>query len=502
MTLHKAYEKLKTHMQEHWILWSAGFLAEWDQETYMPPGGGEARAKMLGILARLTHEMFTDPKVNAWLCECESTDLAKGDTIEAANIREIRRQYDRKIKLPKEFVEEEANLTSRAHQVWVEARKKSDFSMFAPYLEKILSMQRKKADLFGYETEAYDALMDEYEPGVSSNEVEAVFNGLLPELVSLNQKLKGAPHRPDIGIIKRPYDVQKQRLFSEIAVGAIGYNFNEGRIDEVTHPFCTSFGPGDHRICTRYYPEDLAEGLTGAMHEAGHALYDMGLNREEYGMPCGDATSLSIHESQSRMWENQIGRSKGFWEYFFPQAQRIFRDSLNGVSLEEFYHAMNYSTPSYIRVEADEATYNLHIMLRFEIEREMIRGNLNVVDVPGEWNRKFKKYFGIEVDKDSNGCLQDVHWSLGDFGYFPTYCLGNLYAAQFYAKANEEIPTLESDFVRGDFSRLLKWLRENIHIHGSRYRSADLCQKVTGKPLSHRPLIDYLTAKYKDIYGI
>jgi carboxypeptidase Taq len=502
MNAHKAYEKIKKHMQEHWMLWSASFLAEWDQETYMPTGGGEARSKMLGILARLTHEMFTDSKVNDWLCECENSDLVIGDTKEAANIRELRRQYNRKTRLPKEFVEEEARLYSKSQQVWIEARKKSDFSMFAPYLKKILSMQQKKADFFGYETEAYDALMDEFEPGATADEVESVFKGLLPELVSLNAKLKDAPRRPDIGIIKRPYDVNKQRILTEIVVSSFGYDFNEGRIDEVAHPFCTSFGPGDHRICTRYYPEDIAEGLTGAMHEAGHALYDMGLNREEYGMPCGDATSLSLHESQSRLWENQIGRSEGFWEYFFPQVQRIFKDSLSGVSLEEFYHAMNYSTPSYIRVEADEATYNLHIMLRFEIEREMMRGNLKVDDIPGEWDKRFYEYFGIEVDKVSNGCLQDVHWAQGCIGYFPTYCLGNLYAAQFYAKVNEELPSLESDFSRGNFSRLLKWLRENIHTHGSRYRSADLCQKVTGKQLSHQPLIDYLTVKYKDIYGI
>jgi carboxypeptidase Taq len=446
--------------------------------------------------------MFTDEKVNRWLSECEDSDLANGNTIEAANIRELRRLYDRRTKLSREFVEAEARMNSRAQQVWVKARAKSDFSMFAPYLEEILATQRKKADLLGFETEAYDALMDEYEPGATAAEVEAVFENLRPELVSLNERLKHAPRRPDIGILKRPYDIEKQRIFSEMVVAALGYDFNEGRIDEVAHPFCTSFGPGDHRICTRYYPEDLGEGLTGAVHEAGHAMYDMGLNREDYGMPCGDATSLSIHESQSRMWENQVGRSRGFWDYFFPQAQRIFKESLHDVSLDEFYHAMNHSAPSFIRVEADEATYNLHIMLRFEIERAMLRGELEVDDIPGEWNRRFKEYFGLEVDKDANGCLQDVHWATGCIGYFPTYCLGNLYAAQFYAKANEEMPGLESDFAQGDFSRLLGWLRQNIHIHGSRYRSADLCRKVTGKTLSHKPLMRYLTAKYEDIYGI
>ena len=502
MTARDTYEKLRAHLKEYSTLDSTSSLAEWDQETYMPAGGGEARTNMLGLLARLTHEMFTDPRVNDWLTECESSELAGGDTVEAANIRELRRKYDRQARLPREFVQEEARLTSKAQQVWSQARKKSDFAMFAPYLEKVIAMQREKADLFGFTTEAYDALMDDYEPGATAAEIESVFAGLLPELVSLNARLKDAPRRPDIGIIKRPYDVPKQRIFAETVVAALGYDFDEGRIDEVAHPFCTSFGPGDHRICTRYYPEDLAEGLTGVVHETGHALYDMGLNREDYGMPTGDATSLGIHESQSRMWENQVGRSRGFWEYFFPQARRIFRESLQGVSLEQFYHAMNYSTPSFIRVEADEATYNLHIMLRFELERAILRGELKTADIPGEWNKRFKEYFGLDVDKDSNGCLQDVHWAIGCIGYFPTYCLGNLYAAQFYAKANGEMPGLESDFARGDFSRLLGWLRKNIHVHGSRYRAADLCLRVTGKPLSHRPLVDYMKAKYEDIYGI
>ena len=309
MTARETYEKLRARMKEHATLWSTSALAEWDQETYMPAGGGDARADMIGLLARLIHEMFTAPEVNDWLTECESSDLANGDTIEAANLRELRRGYDRRTKLPKDFVEEEAKLNSKAQQVWAEARKKSDFAMFAPYLEKVLATQRKKADLYGFETEAYDALMDDFEPGATAAEVEVVFDGLRPELVKLNAALKDAPRRPDIGILKRPYDVTKQRLFSEVVVAALGYDFNEGRIDEVAHPFCTSFGPGDHRICTRYYPEDLAEGLTGSMHEAGHALYDIGLNRDDYGMPCGDALSLGLHESQSRMWENQVGRS-------------------------------------------------------------------------------------------------------------------------------------------------------------------------------------------------
>ncbi|UCC44711.1 MAG: carboxypeptidase M32 [Candidatus Zixiibacteriota bacterium] len=503
MTAKDAYDKLRTHMKEYWLLASTAELLEWDQETYMPKGGADNRADQMGLLARLTHEMFTDPNVGEWIATCEASDLVKDpESKEAANIRELRRMYDRRTRLPKEFVEESAKLTSKAQHIWADARKASDFKLFEPWLVKILDMNRKKADYYGYETEVYDALMDDYEPGAKAAEVEKVFSGLRKELVELNKRIANAPRRPDISILKRPYDVKKQRIFAELVVNAIGFDFRDGRLDETVHPFCTSIGPGDTRILTRYYPEDLGEGLTGAMHEAGHGLYELGADPKELGMPCGFADSLGMHESQSRMWENQVGRSRATWVYFFPQAQRIFRESLEGVSLEQFYHAMNYSAPSYIRVEADEATYNLHIMLRFELERAMLRGDVQVADVPGEWNKRFKDYLGIEVDKDSNGCLQDIHWSMGAMGYFPTYTLGNLYAAQFYAKVREEISDLDKHFEKGDFTPLLKWLRENIHIHGARWRAADLCKRVTGKPLSHRPLIDYMNNKYAEIYGI
>lgn len=503
MTAQESYDAIKSQMREVWLLSQTNSLLEWDQETYCPPGGIDNRGEQMGLIARLRHERFTDPRLGDWLAACEESDFTKEpDSVESANIRELRRIYDRLTKIPNELVEEEAKLCSKAQHVWAEARKKSDFATFQPYLEKILAITLKKAELFGYSTEPYDALMDDYEPGANAADVEKVFVSLRKDLVELVGKIKDAPRRPDIGIIKQAYEVPRQRLLSELVAQTIGYDFNQGRLDEVTHPFCTGIGPGDTRICTRYYPEDLAEGLTGTVHEAGHAMYDMGLDREQYGMPCGDAISLGLHESQSRMWENQIGRSKPFWNYFFPITQRLFRKQLGEVSLEQFYHVMNYVAPSYIRVEADEATYNLHVMLRFDLERAMVKGEVKVADIPGEWNKRFKEYLGFEVDKDSNGCLQDTHWAIGAIGYFPTYTLGNLYAAQFYAKATEEMPKLDEQFGRGDFSEMLGWLRTNIHRHGARYLAGDLCKKVTGKTLSHKPLIDYLYEKYAPIYGI
>jgi carboxypeptidase Taq len=374
--------------------------------------------------------------------------------------------------------------------------------MFKPFLEKLLKLNQEKAQALGFEGEAYDTLMHDYEPGAKVADLEATFKALRVELVELLGRLKDAPRKPDISILRRHYDLKKQELFGEMVVAALGYDFNSGRLDETTHPFTISLGPQDTRILTRYKENDFAEAFTSSVHEAGHALYDMGLLSEHYGMPMGDVKSLGTHESQSRLWENQIGRSRAFWGYFFPVAQRLFRETLSDVTLDQMYGVMNYVEPGYIRVEADEATYNLHIMLRFEMERAMLNGDIRVDEVPGEWNKRFKEYLGLEVDCDANGCLRDIHWAHGTLGYFPTYSLGNMYSAQYYAKARKDLPNLDADFAAGDFSRLLGWLRENIHQHGRRYLPADLCKKVTGEPLSAKPLLDYLKAKYAEIYGI
>lgn len=503
MTAKAAYDELIKRCREISLLGSTGSVLYWDQHTYMPPAGTPFRADQMGLLARMTHEMFTDPKINELLSEVEQSDLVKTeDSPEAANIRELRYQYDKATKLPKELVEEITKTTTLAQSEWAAARKDSDFKKFLPWMEKVLNLSRRKAEAYGYEGEPYNALLDDYEPGATVDDIVEVFKKLRIELVTLLGKIKDAPKKPDVSIVEREYDVKLQRIFGESVAAAMGFDFNAGRLDITTHPFCDGVGPGDTRILTRYNPNRLNDALFGTMHEAGHGLYEMGLDKKNhFGTPMGESISLGIHESQSRMWENQVGRSKAFWKYFFPQAQRLFRNSLQDVKLDDFYAAINDVKPSYIRVEADEATYNLHILLRFELERALLTGDLKPADAAGEWNSRFKKYFGIEVDKDSNGCLQDVHWSAGLIGYFPTYTLGNLYSAQFFAKVRQDIPDLDRQFENGQFAPLLKWLRTNIHQHGQRYRAGKLCEKVTGKPLDHQPLMDYMNAKYGEIYG-
>lgn len=500
----EAYTELKKRMNEISMLNSTAGVLYWDQEAYLPDKAFDHRGEQLAQISRLTHEWFTNPEMGDLMATIESSDLIKNnESEEAVNVREWRRLYDRETKLTTELVEEFARSTTKAIGMWQEARKKSDFTLFEPQLEKIIDLCRQKADMIGYNNERYEALLDEFEPRAKVADIEKIYAGLLPELVKLNAKIKDAPKKPNLGIIKRPYDLNRQKIFAESVSSAFGYDFNGGRFDLSAHPSCNELGPYDVRVLTRYYPDDIAEGLTSAMHEVGHAMYDMTkINKDNWGTPMEETASLGIHESQSRMWENMVGRSREFWEYFFPQLQRLFPKETAGVTCDDFHAAMNWVAPSYIRVEADEVTYNLHIMLRFDIERAIIAGDIKLSDIPGEWNRRFKEYFGLEVDKDSNGCLQDVHWAHGAFGYFPTYALGNLYSAQFWTQANIDLPNLLDDFTVGKFDRLAKWLGEKIHSQGSTYDAADLCRIVTGQELSHKPLIDYLYDKYTGIYGI
>ncbi len=502
-TSSKTYNRLTERCREIALLNSSAAVLGWDERTYMPTGGAQLRADQLGLLSRMIHEQFVAPEIGEWLSELEQSKLVKDNgSVEAANVRETRHRYDKETKLPKELVEELTKVTSLAQGEWVKARKNNDFKAFLPWLEKVVKLTREKAKCYGYKGEPYNALLDDYEPGATVDMIDDVFKNLRDELVTLLKKVQNAKKKPDVTIVERPYNVELQRIFGESVAAAIGFGFDHGRLDITTHPFCTGIGPGDTRITTRYNPNRLNDSLFGIMHEAGHGLYEMGLEKAKYfGMPTGEAVSLGVHESQSRMWENQVGRSKEFWAYFFPQAQRIFKEALNGVKLDDFYGAINYVKPSYIRVEADEATYNLHILLRFELERALMTGDLKPADVPGEWSSRFKKYFGLTVDKDTNGCLQDVHWAAGLIGYFPTYTLGNLYSAQFFIKILKDIPDLKKQFALGNFQPLVTWLRENIHHHGARYRANILCEKVTGKPLSYKPLVEYMNAKFGEIYG-
>ncbi len=498
-TAEQAYQELLQRSREAGVLASCSSLLSWDESTYMPRQGSAHRGRQMGLLARLGHEMITAPLVGELLGELASASLSEE---QAANVREIRRNYDRAVKVPAALVEELAEVCTVAQGVWREARKASDFALFRPHLEKIVELLRRKADAIGYQATRYDALLDEYEPGATTAGITTVFDQLRGELVPLIQAIAASGRVPRRDILQRDYPVDRQRLFSESTAAAVGFDFDAGRLDETTHPFCSGIGPGDCRLATRYNAHHFNEAFFGTLHETGHGLYEQGLPAEHAGTPLGTYCSLGIHESQSRLWENQVGRSRPFWEHFFPRARQMFPAALRDVSLDDWLFAINDVQPSFIRVEADEATYNLHIILRFELEQALISGQLAVADVPAAWNEKFEKLLGLKVPDDARGCLQDIHWSFGGLGYFPTYTLGNLYAAQLMDAARRDLPGLDDDFRRGEFARLKGWLNEKVHRPGMRWRADELCRRITGAPLGPAPLVRYLRDKYRPLYGV
>jgi carboxypeptidase Taq len=501
-TADQAYAELLRRVKDHGLLSSCASVLGWDERTYMPRQGSAHRAEQMALLARLTHEMLTAPEVGELLGAVEGTALVRETDSAAVNVREIRRFYDRAVKLPKRLVEELARVTTRAQQVWQEARQANDWAAFQPWLEKIVDLKRQEAQAIGFREAPYDALLDEYEPGATTAEITRVFAALRAELVPLVAAILASGRRPPREILEREYPIDRQQVFGQAAAAAIGFDFDAGRLDVTTHPFCSGMGPGDCRITTRYHARHFNDAFFGILHEAGHGIYEQGLDPDHFGTPLGSAVSLGIHESQSRLWENQVGRSRPFWEHFFPRGRQVFLGALRDVSLDDFVFAINDVQPSYVRVEADEATYNMHIILRFELEQALVSGDLKPADAPVAWNEKFRRSFELTPPTDTLGCLQDIHWSMGGIGYFPTYTLGNLYAAQFMERARQDLGDLDSDFRRGEFSRLKGWLNEKIHRPGQRYRAADLCQRVTGRPLSPQPLLRYLRTKYAPLYGI
>jgi carboxypeptidase Taq len=503
MTADQAYADLIRRIKDASILGSCAGVLDWDEQTYMPHQGSAFRGEQMGLLARLRHEMVTAPEVGGLLAEVEGSSLvADPESVPAVNVREIRRSYDRAVKVPKQLVEELARTTTRARQVWVDARKNKDFAIFRPWLEKIVHLKRQEAAAIGHAGVPYDALLDEYEPGATAAEITRTFAALRDDLVPMVAAIAASGKRPRRDILERDYPVDRQEVFGQAAAAAFGFDFDAGRLDKTAHPFCTGLGPGDCRLTTRYNPRFFNESFFGILHETGHGLYEQGLDPEHFGTPMGSFVSLGIHESQSRLWENQVGRGRPFWEHFFPRARQVFLASLRDVNLEDFIFAINDVQPSFIRVEADEATYNMHIILRFELEQALVSGDLPPADVPCAWNEKFQKSFRLTPPDDALGCLQDIHWSMGGIGYFPTYTLGNLYAAQFMETARKDLGDLDADFRRGEFGRLKKWLNDKIHRPGQRYRAADLCRRVTGQPLGHRALLTYLRGKYGPLYGI
>lgn len=503
MNTNDAYAQLVKSVQEIALLQSVGSLLHWDEQTQMPPRAAEHRAAQSSLVARMAHEQFVSPRIGGLLSSVEGSDLVADSGSEpAANVREIRRSYDRARKIPSSLVEEMTRTAVLSQQAWAEARRKSEFVLFAPWLAKTLDLKRQEADCIGYSGERYDALLDDYEPGETAERLRGVFEELRGPLVGLVQRIIASPRRAPVEVLEGHFPAGAQHRFAKEMAQKIGFDFQAGRLDTSVHPFCSGLGPGDTRITTRYDERHFAGAFFGVLHETGHALYDQGLPAAHFGTPLADAISLGIHESQSRLWENFVGRSRPFWRHFFPPAAEAFPGSLGGVDQNAWLFAINHVQPSFIRTESDEVTYNLHILLRFELEPKLLDGELKPEDLPSVWNERMQHYLGILPPDDSHGCLQDIHWSAGLIGYFPTYTLGNLYAAQFYEAANRAIPDLPEQFAHGEFGTLLSWLRENIHKHGKRYRASDLVMKVTGQKLSASPLLRHLEAKASEFYGV
>ncbi len=503
----KTLQPLIGYLQETAHLQSAISLLSWDQETYMPKGSGAARAEQMATLEGMAHQRGVGPRMRRLLSRwihLETGHLLETDWDEPASalLRELWRDFNKAVKLPAPFVKKQARAESLSQQVWVVAREKNDFKMFMPHLKEMVSLKRAEAEYLGYQETPYNALLDHYEPGMTVAKLDGVFPPLGQRLLLLLHKIMGSPVRPRADFLHREYPADGQIAFGHAVLDAMGYRFDQGRQDCSAHPFTTSFHPTDVRITTRVNEQDLLSSLFSSIHEGGHALYDQGLSLDYYGTPLSEAISLGIHESQSRLWENGIGRSGAFWRYFFPRLQKHFKGKLEDVNLEAFYAAVNRVQPSLIRVEADELTYQFHIMVRYEIERALIEGQLQVADLPSVWGEKMKSTLGITPDSDVTGVLQDVHWSCGSFGYFPTYTLGNLYAAQFLKKAEQEIPSLISAIEQGNLLPLKSWLNEKIHRWGRRFTSTELLIRVTGEPLNPDYFVEYLDKKYTEIYNL
>jgi len=501
MKLEDVYQQLREFQIETAYYRSLGALAGWDQRTYIPSKGHQHRARQFAALAQLLHRRRTNPRIGEWLDALAGADFLQDSAApEAVNVREWRREYERVRKVPEELTVALAKAKSEGESAWEEMRRADDWKGFMPYLERLVGLVREYAEAVGYETEAYDALLEDYEPGERAARLQEMFAILGRGTRELLESILGSPEQPPRSILTGDYPVAVQAQVIREIVGHIGYDLEAGRIDPTTHPFELSVGPGDVRITTRYFPQYLGAALFGGIHEAGHAMYEQGLPAECWGTPAGEAASMGVHESQSRLWENAVGRSLGFWQHFYPLLQKSFA-SLSGVSLDDFHRAVNAVKPSLIRVEADELTYNLHIMIRFELELALFRGQLEVADLPGAWNEKYRQYLGIEPSDYKSGVMQDVHWASGQFGYFPTYSLGNVYAAEIYRAVSAEIGDLESQFANGVFSPLLSWLREKIHSQGRKLLPPELIERAVGRPASAETLIAYLKDRFGNLYG-
>lgn len=495
--------ELKARLGEVWDIAQAASVLHWDLQTYMPPGGAEARAQQNATLSRLAHAKFTADEIGRLLDDLRAATQGQPYEDDAVSlIRITRRDYDKARRVPSEFVAELAHTTGIAHHAWTQARAESDFKLFAPHLQKIVELKMREAEYLGYQERIYDALLDQYEPDMKTAQVEAIFDAVRRELVPLVRAIRERLDLVDPAPLRREYDEQQQWDLTIAALKCIGYDFTRGRQDKSVHPFTTSFSNRDVRVTTRVDRHYFPMALFGTLHEGGHALYELGSPDRFERTPLAGGTSLGVHESQSRLWENLVGRSRPFWQFFFQRFSAMFPAAASDLDAERMYRVVNRVEPSLIRVEADEVTYNLHVMLRFQMENALLEGKLKVADVPEAWNAAMQEYLGVTPPNVALGALQDVHWSSGYIGYFSTYSLGTFFSVQLFDKARADLPALDEQFARGEFSHLLAWLRENIHQHGRKFTLNELAVRVTGEPLQTRSYIKYLKEKYSEIYDL
>ena len=496
------FTQLKSIIEEIYDLDRAAGVLHWDMQTYMPPGGAEDRGNQLATLARLIHRRLTSDETSKLIGEAEKETIGLDpDSDTARELKKIKREYDKAVRVPADKVAEFARVRTLAQNAWVKARAESDFKQFQPQLEKIVELRKEYASYFAPYDNVYDPLLDDYEPGLKTADVKEIFDNLRPQQVALIKEITARPQVND-AFLSLEYPEQDQWDFGVDVITRFGYDWQRGRLDKTAHPFTTSFGHGDVRLTTRVYPTRFSSALFGTMHECGHGLYEQNIGRDYRRTALDGPASFAVHESQSRLWENLVGRSLPFWRYFYPRLQERFKSQLANVTLNDFYRGINKVQPSYIRVEADEATYNLHIMLRLELEIALMDGSLAVRDLPDAWNSHMQDYLGITPPDDAQGVLQDVHWSGGMIGYFSTYALGNLVSVQIWEKILDDIPDLEGQITSGDFSALLDWLRNKVHRFGAKYEPQKLVMQVTGSKIDPNPYMRYLSNKYGEIYQI
>jgi carboxypeptidase Taq len=487
------YETYVRKMQRIADLQHATAVLHWDKEVNLPSGASHFRSQQIATLSSMAHQLFTEDSTGKLLDQLSTSSSLDED--QKRNVELSLRDYRKEVLLPSDFVERLAMAQSESFSAWIEARKVNDFGVFAGALQKVVDLKREEADLRRKGGERYDALLDNFEPGLTSATLDALFEDARTKIIPLIRTITSR-ESPDSSFLRRKYPRDDQWAFGLKVIEQLGYRFEHGRQDISEHPFTISFSPQDVRVTTRIDEHDFSNMLWSCIHECGHGMYEQGLPTVQYGLPLGSPASLAIHESQSRLWENQVGRSLAFWKFQFPRLKSAFPEQLSDVTLEQFHSAINRIGPNFIRTEADELHYHMHVMIRYEIERELMNGDLSVEALPALWNQKYKEYLDVEVPDDRRGILQDVHWSHGGFGYFPTYSLGSFYAAQFYAQAQSDVRDLDSSILGGNYTPLHDWLKETVYAHGRKHDPEDLCKRITGSELDLHFFIDYASEKY------